>query len=181
MGNMVKTEHINYKGLFYFLLMEKIGGPIFALWTTLLLCLIYVAEVNHFDGSVSLSFYLSLTFIAFVIFFAISILTIVPAYYRAKFLRQGGYCIITSEGIESICRGKHKVYQYHNLSIKTKKHKDGSVDIFIGKSFIDFLKSTGFIWNRKTWKAYKALIGLGAPLYRVTNPDDVLAFLRSHN
>lgn len=128
-----KTTHIDYKNLFYSLTAEKVGIPLFTLWMVFILCVGYLAD-RYGSGEVqevSIGFYIFTSFALSLMLAYVSFFGIIPAYYRGKFLRKRGYCIITPERIEAICCDQHQLYDYHNRSIKTKKHKDGSVDIFI--------------------------------------------------
>ena len=106
---------------------------------------------------------------------------ILPPYIRGKFLRNKGYCIITPENIEAHCLGKMEVYEYKERSIKVKQRKDGSTDIFIGMSLIDLAKHSGFLMSSKFFKADKAARAIGAPLYRVTNAEEILTYLKANS
>ena len=95
-------------------------------------------------------------------------------------MRNNGYCVITPDCIEAYCLGKIKRYHYKDRSIKTKYHKDGSANIFIGRSLIDLIKHSGSLFSSEFFQANRDARGFGAPLYRVTNADEVLAFLEAH-
>ena len=183
MDNNIKTQHIKYNGYFYFLLAEKIGLPIFTIWSFLLLSLAFFADKYAGSEVLETPSNVFLIFLSIAIIFlsiALAVFGIIPAYYRARFLRTGGYCIITTDYIESVCCGKTKRYDYKNRSIKTKKYKDGSTDIFIGKSFFDVLKHCYIVLTPAYFRAMKSLLGFGAPLYRVTNADEVLSYLEAN-
>ncbi len=180
MKSAISTTHINYNGRFYFLLIEKIGGIVFSLWSIIILSVLYLLLYSLFDRDIPSDINWWIALFSTPIILSIVYFFIWPAYSRARFLRNKGYCLITPEEIESHCLGKVKQYEYKNRSIKTKVHKDGSVDIFIGKSFKDSIKHSGFVFTPKFYKANKALRGLGAPLYRVTNADEVVSYLEAN-
>ncbi|MBX2809409.1 MAG: hypothetical protein KTR20_12345 [Cellvibrionaceae bacterium] len=184
MENNIKTTHIKYNGFCYFLLAEKIAIPVLIIWIMFLFWLAYLAdkyggvEVQEEPSTV---LYLFISLATFMAVTFISIYYLMPGYFRGKFLRKEGYCIITPNYIEVVFGGKQKRYTYKNRSIKTKKYKDGSTDIFIGKSFMDFLKHGSILFTPAYFRAWKALMGFGAPLYRVINADEVLDYLKKHN
>lgn len=100
------------------------------------------------------------------------------AFLRARFIREGGYCIITSEVIQSVYNGRTRIYEYKGRSIKTRTRKNGSKDIYIGRSLIDLIK---FGIGREYFKTMAAGLGLGAPLYNVVNADEVLEYIKQHD
>ena len=186
MSSTIKTVHSDYNHRFYFLPEEKREAIGFSWWCTLLLVAAYVL-INYIyistdspNPAFKPAAYKALMFMGLFWFSGIGYLHIWPAFSRGKFLRNNGYCVVTPDGIEAHCLGKVKRYQYKDRSIKTKHHKDGSVDIFIGKSFMDMFIHSSHILSPKFYEANNALRGFGAPLYRVTNVDEVLAFLEAH-
>ncbi len=184
MENSIKTTHRNFSRYFYFILEEKVGAVWFFLWGIFLALGLYFVIDNFSQDSTNPM--IKPVMLGSVVLVMITVLSIIalmyvwPAYIRAHFLRNEGYCIITSDHIEAHCLGKIKNYEYKDLSIKSKCYNDGSTDIFIGKSFRDLIIHSGFLFSSKFFKANRAARGFGAPLYAVTNPGEVLEFLGAH-
>jgi len=179
MNKEIKTSHSEYKNFFYFLLPEKIAVVVLFVAVTLLTLFLYLLFEYIYSGEVPLK--VKAMLIVFGLFgYCILLFSLVPAYYRGNFLRKNGYCIVKDDYIESVCSGNRKRYEYVGRSIKTKKYKDGSADIFIGKSFIDMVKHGSFVFTPKFFRAYLSAIGAGIPLYRVTNADEVMSYLDSN-
>lgn len=100
------------------------------------------------------------------------------AFLRARFIRKGGYCIITPEVIQSLCNGKTRIYEHKGRSIKTRRRKNGSKDIYIGRSLMDLIK---FGIGRNFFTTMAAGLGFGAPLYNVVNADKALEYIKRQN
>ena len=182
MSDKIKTKHIKYEKRFYFFLAEKVCAIFMFLFSSLMFSIVYLSMYVLFNKTIPpelgwpVAFLMVLpTFLVMVYFF------IWPAYCRGKFLRNNGFCILTPDTIEAHYLGKIEQYDYKDRTIKTKTRKDGSVDIFIGKSFLDVFKHSSLVFTRKFFKANNALRGFGAPLYRVTNSEEVLAYLKANN
>lgn len=161
------TQHIR-PGMFHFLRME-ILGVIFT--TSFVMFGFIVPVILLFDAHLLVFFGLSLFFIPPFAFIFI-------AFSRAKFIRQGGYCVITPDKIKAICNGKVKEYEYKGRYISTRKRKQNSMDIYIGRSPIDLVR---FGIGRKFFRTWLVVVGLPAPLYNVANVDEVLEYLKRHN
>ena len=165
--NFLKTRHIK-SGIFHFLRMEILGTILLG---SFFMFAFIVPEAKSENPNIPL-------LISMLIVFSPVLYGVIFAYFRARFIRNGGYCIITSEKIQSVYKGKIKVYDYKGRSISTRKRKENSMDIYIGKSLIDLIK---FGFGRKYFKTVLAGLGFGAPLYNVTNADEVLEYIKRHN
>ncbi|MBX2808847.1 MAG: hypothetical protein KTR20_09490 [Cellvibrionaceae bacterium] len=165
--NFLNTRHVR-PSFFHFLRMEIFGTFFMATFFGLGFILPELMSDNiHIP-----------LLIVFGIFFIIACLPIVMAFIRANFIRQGGYCVIMPDKIIAICNGKKKEYEYKDRSIKTRKRKQNSMDIYIGKNLIDFVR---FGIKKNFFTAYLAILGLAAPLYNVVNADEVLDYIKRHN
>lgn len=111
------------------------------------------------------------------IFLVLSFYAVFFAFLRARFVRKGGYCVITPEVIQSVCSGKTKTYEYKGRSLSARKRKNGSMDIYIGRNPIDLFK---FGFGKNYFKTVLAGLGLGAPLYNVVNGDEALEYIKRH-
>jgi|GEM_PF-2335484 len=184
MISTVKTEHTPYKHPFYFIFPEKIAIPLLFLSATVFMLfflgLSVLASEYHGDyNDIPLDLKISACFLA-LFAYSMPLFFVICAYRRAKFLRNGGYCVIAPDYIESVFQGKHKRYEYKNRSIKTKQYKSGGADIFIGKSLVDVLKHGPILFTPAFFRAWATLMGFGAPLYRVTNADEVISYLETN-
>lgn len=184
MSNNIKTTHKNFDRYYYFILEEKLGAISFFLWGLVLCFGLYFLLTSLFKESSNpmVEFVISGALTLTVILILIVILSsyVWPAYSRARFLRNKGFCIITPDIIEAHYLGKIESFEYKGRSIKSKHHKDGSTDIFIGKGFSDLIKHSGFVFSSKFFEANRAARGFGAPLWRVTNADEVVRFLEAN-
>ena len=165
--NHIQTKHTQ-AGIFHFLRMEILGTLIMVTFTFLGFIL---PEILSDDFHFSI--------IIFPIFFCLLCLHgVFFAFLRARFLRNGGYCIITPDEIQSVCNGKTKTYEYKGRSLGKRKRKNGTMDIYIGRNPIDLFK---FGFGRKYFKTLIVGLGLGPPLYNVVNADEALEYIKRHN
>lgn len=186
----MKTIHQRKNSLFHFVQPEKVAIPLLFLGGTLFVALLWIMNQLASDyyasqGGTGLENDSTSSLLILIVFglfaYLAPLVFLFLAYKRAKFLKNGGYCLITPTHIEATCGDRTRKYEYHNRTIKTKTWKDGSTDIYIGKSFKDALKHSGFIvFSKSYFRAIAALVGFGAPLYRITNSGEVINALKAN-
>ena len=165
----IHTQHLKMTGFFHFLKSELIGTIIMFLFAT-----VFVISFASGNG-VPVT---SIIFVALFVYWP-SLVFPILAYKIAKFIISYGYCVLTPDSITSICNGKTKLYSYKNRSISTRKNKNlGVVDIYVGKGLFNFIR---FGIGKNFFSSYLAGMGYGAPLYNVTNSEEVLEYISKHN